>query len=144
MENKRKEDKQIKTSSFKRGLYTGLGFLNIGLGILGIILPVFPTTVWLLLAAWCFSKGNPHFKNKLLNHKILGSYVKAFYEGQGLTRKQKFKIVFSITFCMSISAYFFQNDIVYIALTSTWAGLMLFFYCYPTAKSNNQETIITS
>ncbi len=57
---------------FKRKLFVALGFTCVGLAIVGIPLPLLPTTPFLLLAAYFFSRGSPRFHSWLLSHKHLG------------------------------------------------------------------------
>ncbi len=59
-------------------LFTILGLLALGLGILGIFLPVLPTTPFLLLAAFLFLRGNRGLYDWLMNHPKLGPYIKDF------------------------------------------------------------------
>lgn len=59
-------------------ILTLLGLLSLGLGILGIFLPVLPTTPLLLLAAALFLRGNRGLYDWLLNHPRLGPYIKNF------------------------------------------------------------------
>ncbi len=58
--------------------YTILGLLSLGLGILGIFLPVLPTTPLLLLAAFLFLRGNAGLYGWLMNHPRLGPYITDF------------------------------------------------------------------
>lgn len=56
-------------------LYLTLGWLCVGLGIIGIILPFLPTTPFLLVAVWSFSKSSPELAEKLRSHPIVGPYI---------------------------------------------------------------------
>lgn len=58
------------------------GFLFILIGVVGIFLPLLPTTPFLLLAAFCFDKGSPKFHGWILNHKILGPPILDWKKGQ--------------------------------------------------------------
>ena len=66
-----------------------LGFLCIGLGILGVVLPVLPTTPLLILAAVCFSYSSEKFYNKIINHPKFGPSVKNYLDGKGIPRRAK-------------------------------------------------------
>jgi len=65
------------------------GTLFTGLGILGIFLPVLPTTPFLLLAAACYARSSQRFYNWLLTNKWFGSYIKDYLEGKGISLKVK-------------------------------------------------------
>lgn len=54
------------------------GFASLGLGILGIFLPLLPTTPFLLLSAALFGRSSERLYNQLLTHKILGGYIRDF------------------------------------------------------------------
>ena len=66
-----------------------LGFLCIALGVLGILLPVLPTTPFLILAAVCFSYSSEKFFNKIISHPKFGASVKNYLDGKGIPRRAK-------------------------------------------------------
>jgi uncharacterized membrane protein YbaN (DUF454 family) len=63
-----------------------LGMISVGLGAIGIVLPVLPTTPFLLLAAWLFLRSSDRFYNWLMNHKVFGKYVKDYIEKKGVRK----------------------------------------------------------
>jgi uncharacterized protein len=63
-----------------RIFYLGLGWLSVGLGIIGIILPILPTTPFLLVAVWAFSRSSPELAEKLRNHPKAGPYIRAWQD----------------------------------------------------------------
>lgn len=68
---------------------TILGLLSLGLGILGIVLPILPTTPLLLLAAALFLRSNRNLYDWLLNHPKLGPYIRNFMEHKAIPLKIK-------------------------------------------------------
>lgn len=72
-----------------RALLIATGTFSVGLGVLGIFLPLLPTTVFLLLGAACYAKSSPRFYLKLVNNPVLGGYIRNSREGRGLRRRDK-------------------------------------------------------
>ena len=66
-----------------------LGWISLGVGVIGIALPLVPTTGPLLLAAVCFDRSSPHFHHWLINSRFLGSYIRNYRQGRGLPILQK-------------------------------------------------------
>lgn len=60
------------TKKIKKALFVSLGAMSLTLGIIGIFLPLLPTTCFVLLAGYCFSKGSDRLHNWILNHKKFG------------------------------------------------------------------------
>jgi hypothetical protein len=72
-----------------RGLWLALGGLFLGLGLLGVVLPVLPTTPFLLLAAGCFARSSPRLHRWLLGHPVLGPPIRDWEENGAISRKAK-------------------------------------------------------
>jgi uncharacterized membrane protein YbaN (DUF454 family) len=80
-----------------------VGAVSVGLGALGIFLPLLPTTPFLLLAATCFARSSPRFYGWLLEHRILGRYIRDYRRG-GLTVRAKFVTVGMLWLTIGVSA----------------------------------------
>jgi uncharacterized protein len=65
------------------------GTVCVALGVLGMFLPLMPTTVFLLMAAYCYSRSSDRFYNWLLNNRWCGSYIRNYRSKQGITVRQK-------------------------------------------------------
>ncbi|MFH1775134.1 MAG: YbaN family protein [Chloroflexota bacterium] len=65
------------------------GTLFVGLGIIGIFVPILPTTPFLLLAAACYARSSPRFYDWLLNNRWFGSYLKNYLQGKGVPLRVK-------------------------------------------------------
>ncbi len=77
-----------------------------GAGVLGIFLPILPTTPLLLLAAYLFSRGSPKYRAWLINHKVLGKYIRDYTEKGGLTLKTKITAITLIWLSIVLSVVF--------------------------------------
>lgn len=66
-----------------------VGWLMVALGIIGALLPVMPTTIFLILAVWCFSRSSPRFEAWLLNHPRYGRPLRQWKEQGAISRKGK-------------------------------------------------------
>ncbi len=110
MDKKSKQRDKASNKLFKWILIT-TGTVFVGLGIIGIILPILPTTPFLLLAAACYARSSKRFYNWLINNKWIGTYIKNYREGKGVPLKIKvftisllwITILFSIFFIIQIS-----------------------------------------
>jgi uncharacterized membrane protein YbaN (DUF454 family) len=66
-----------------------VGWLMVALGIIGALLPVMPTTIFLILAVWCFSRSSPRLEAWLLNHPRYGGPLRQWKEHGAISRKGK-------------------------------------------------------
>ena len=73
-------------TGFMKALLVACGTLCVVLGVVGIFLPLMPTTVFLLLAAACYARSSERFHRKLVEHPWLGSYIR---QRHGMTVRQK-------------------------------------------------------
>lgn len=107
----------------KHGLVTWglilIGWVSVILGVLGIFLPLLPTTPFLLLAAACFVRSSPRFYAWLVNHPKLGKYVLHYLNGEGLPKKAKLYTIATIWLTMGTSAW--------LVVPNIWGKLALFF-----------------
>lgn len=72
-----------------RYLLLTIGWLSVALGVIGIFLPVLPTTPFLLLAAACFMRSSRRFYLWLVTHPRLGPWIRDYLDGQGIPLKGK-------------------------------------------------------
>jgi len=72
-----------------RALWFIAGTICVVLGAIGIVLPILPTTPFLLAAAACYYKSSEKMHRWLLNNKWFGEYIRNYKEGKGLTKKTK-------------------------------------------------------
>ena len=72
-----------------RALWCGLGLLMLALGLIGALLPVMPTTIFLILAAYCFSRSSPRLEAWLLSHPRYGATLRLWREQGAISRRGK-------------------------------------------------------
>lgn len=100
----------------KKTIYIVLGILCTGLAILGIFLPILPTTPLLLLSSWLFVRSSDKLNQWLLNHKVLGKYIKSYVLYKGISRKSKIIAISMIWVSISICVFIIDRWILRILL----------------------------
>lgn len=76
-----------------RILYLCVGFISLGLGLLGILLPILPTTPFLLLTSYCFARGSERFYDWFTNTSIYKKHLESFVESRSMPLKTKIMIL---------------------------------------------------
>lgn len=80
---------RLHDSRLVRGLYLALGIVALVLAVLGAVLPVLPTTPFVLLAAACFARGSEHFHDRLLANRFAGPLIREWREHHSIPRRVK-------------------------------------------------------
>ena len=104
-------------SNAKRYFLIIAGWLSVALGVIGIVLPLLPTTPFILLAGGCFAKSSPRFHRWLLEHAFFGPLIKSYQGNQGIPRKVKIRAIVFIWITLSISI---------LLLSITWLRVAIF------------------
>lgn len=116
-------------------LLTFFGLISLGLGILGIFLPVLPTTPLLLLAAALFLRSNRKLYDWLLNHPRLGSYIRNFMEYKAIPLRVKIISVslvwITLLYCAVFVAEHWAFRLFFIVLA---AAISLHILSYKTLE----------
>ncbi|MEB2869112.1 YbaN family protein [Pseudomonas rhizosphaerae] len=93
-------------SAWLRYLLLGVGCASVCLGVIGVFLPIMPTTPFLLLAAACFARSSPRFHAWLLGHPQLGPLLKSYLNGEGIPLKAKVLSIGSMWVSIAVSCWF--------------------------------------
>lgn len=107
-------------------LYLIIGFLFFGLGAIGVILPVLPTTPFLLIASYCFARGSKRFNDWFLSTKIYQKHLDSFVKERAMTLKTKISLL-SFASAMLILALCLV-DVIYARILII--AVMIFKYYY--------------
>ena len=98
------------------------GWTNVGIGLLGIFIPGLPTTVFLIIAFWAFSKSSEKFQNWLWSHPKLGPPIRAWHMHRVIPVRAKIFAGVMMTFSFVYVAAFVAEDWV---LPTVLAGIMI-------------------
>ena len=111
-------------STAKRRLLIAAGTLCAGLGIVGIFVPILPTTPFLLLAAACYMRSSERFYRWLTNNRVFGAYVRNYIEGRGMPIRIKLATILLLWLAIGLStAFAVQSLVIRIILISIAAGV---------------------
>ncbi|WP_199009191.1 YbaN family protein [Pseudomonas protegens] len=88
-----------------RYVLLAIGWLSVALGVIGIFLPVLPTTPFLLLAAACFARSSPRFYQWLVQHPRLGPWICNYLDGNGIPLKGKVYAIGLMWLSIGLSCY---------------------------------------
>lgn len=116
-----------------RILFAALGVLFVGVGLLGAVLPVLPTTPFMLLAAGCFVRASPRFYNRLLNSRVFGPLVREWRQHHSIPWKTKLTAIALMAATLSVSIVFFvKQPYAQVAMAAFGVGLGIWLYRIPS------------
>jgi uncharacterized membrane protein YbaN (DUF454 family) len=103
--DKCKHARPEQTSCWARWLFFAFGLLNVTLGLIGVLVPGMPTTVFLIAACWAFSKSSERFRLWLWNHPRFGSSIRNWHEHQVIPYRAKIMatLMMSMSFVLVLS-----------------------------------------
>jgi uncharacterized membrane protein YbaN (DUF454 family) len=90
-----------------RLLLVAVGLLCVGIGALGVVTPVLPTTPFLLVAAACFARASPRFYQRLLANPTFGPLIRDWREHRAIPRRAKITAILAIAATIGSSVVFF-------------------------------------
>ena len=100
----------------KKGLFIFLGWIFTGLALIGVVLPVLPTTPFILLAAWLFAKSSARCERWLKSTRVYKRYAVSYREAGGLSFRKKAEILVTVDAALLISGLLVANTHVRIFL----------------------------
>lgn len=125
------------SSRLVRALWTAAGTFFLALGIIGIAIPLLPTTPFLLLAAACYLRGSERMHKWLLNHRWFGEYIRNYQEGKGIPLKAKVMAISLLWITIGVSAFLFINNIwIRIILIAIAVGVSIHIISLKTLRKS--------
>lgn len=121
-------------SKTKKLLLKITGLIFVGLAILGVVLPILPTTPFLLVAAACFAKSSPRLEKKLLANKTFGPLIHEWQQHRSIPRKAKRIALLTIILSVVWSAYLLKNIMLTILVIALVIGPFIFLWRLPVSK----------
>lgn len=111
-------------SNIIKFLYIIIGFIALGAGVLGLVLPVLPTTPLLLLASYCFVKGSERFEHWFKGTTLYKRHLETFVKERAMTLKQKVTILLFADVMIAIPFFILDSFFVRLML------ILIVFYKY--------------
>lgn len=123
-------------------LFIILGFLTLGLGALGVVLPILPTTPFLLVSAFCFARSSERLNTWFKGTKLYKNNLETFVRGQGMPWKAKLRIMGTVTIIMVIAFIAMHGTVAgRICLAVVWvAHIIAFCFFVKTCPTNHPES----
>lgn len=123
----------------------GLGFLSLGMAYVGVVVPGIPFSVFLVFAAYCFTKSSKRMHDWIYNHKVFGPFLSNWQEKRIFPTKLKYVMVLTMMSSLAIMWYTVQNLTLIIATGVVMAAVAGWAWRYPGSeeefeKLNKNET----
>ena len=116
-----------------------IGWLAVVLATLGVVLPLLPTTPFLLLAAWCFARSSPRFHYWLLYRSCFGGYLRHWQAHRALPAGAKPKALIFIVLTFAVSVYLVNIVWVRLFLLAMMCALLFFMWRMPVVDEKQQK-----
>ncbi|RPH24737.1 DUF454 family protein [Buttiauxella warmboldiae] len=123
----------------KRTILIIIGWLAVVLATLGVVLPLLPTTPFLLLAAWCFARSSPRFHHWLLYRSWFGSYIRHWQQHRALPAGAKPRALIFIVLTFALSLYLVNILWVRLLLLLMMCALLFFMWRMPVIDEKQQK-----
>lgn len=125
-----------------RVLYLVLGFVFLGIGAVGAVVPLLPSAVFLLAAAYFFAKSSKKLHDWFLSTNLYKKNLESYVKNRAMTVKTKLTIICSITFTMAIGFIMMERvPIGRIILAIVWLCHILYFIFGIKTIKNNENVI---
>lgn len=119
-------------------IWLAVGWISVAIGGIGVVVPGLPTTVFMVFAAWCFSKSSPRFEQWLLDLPGVGQLIRDYRDGMGMPKRAKLTALVMITTAVSVSAIIL--DMWWLRLVVIAAGVVGLYWVGIRVPTRPAET----
>jgi uncharacterized membrane protein YbaN (DUF454 family) len=110
------------------------GTLSLALGVIGIFVPLLPTTCFLLVAAWCYARSSQRLYDRLMRARWIGNYLRRYRDERAIPIHVKVASLVMMWITIGYSVAVFPNIAVRVALLVTAVAVTWHLYRLPPAK----------
>lgn len=138
------EPDALPLQSWEARSWRALGTVSVAIGVINAFIPLLPTTVFLLIGAWAYGKGDPRLRQRLLAHPRFGPSLRRWVEHRQLSTRGKVAACTGIAASMAITAWILGSTPVTWMVDAGLAGLILYLITRPAARppaGERQSTI---
>ena len=121
---------ELHVNPLLRWVFFIMGFVFVGLGILGVILPGVPTTVFILLAGYCWARSSRRFHGYLMGHKLFGKMLSDWEERRAIPRFAKYLAWGMMTMSSVFLFWRLPDDKLWVAVLSSGICLVTAIWMY--------------
>lgn len=121
-------------SKISKPIWNVAGSLFVGIGIIGIFLPLLPTTPFLLLAAYSFNRGSDRMREWFESNKTFTTYISNYRDKKGMTLRAKMNSVFILWCSIGVSFYLFPNMYIRLILAVVLIMVTMHLISLPQIK----------
>lgn len=126
----------------RNGVYVSLGWLSVAAGVVGVLIPVWPTTCFLLLAGWCFARSSKRAERWLYRNRWFGGYLRAYRERGIISSRVRGASLAALWASIAVSAYFVIERLWLVALLVLVAGSVTVHLCsLPTERRTAKSQV---
>ncbi|WP_027630585.1 YbaN family protein [Ruminiclostridium cellobioparum] len=122
------------TDTIKKYILAGLGSIALALGIIGIFVPVLPTTPFLLLASFCYVRSSKRLHGWLMNHRVFGRYLENYITHRAVKRSVKIYALVCLWISMSVSIFVVKSIHLTVLLLLIGLGISIHLLKLKTIK----------
>ena len=113
-----------------------IGLIAVVLGVVGIFVPLLPTTPFLLLASACFARGSERLHRWLLTNKLFGSYLSDFEQGKGIPLRGKIMAVGLLWVSLGYSVYLLSSVPLRLLLIAIGVAVSTYLIAFVPTRSS--------